>query len=63
MKANSSYRMSKQLKTMLANMSGQTNRNEVKRMMIEAEVAALRFRTSRRPMNATTGNSNEPQSN
>lgn len=59
MKADKNYRMSKQLKTMLASMPESHLRGEVKRAMIEAEISALRFRTSRRPAIRDTGASNE----
>jgi len=60
MKATSNYRMSKQLKTWLALMPQTANRHEIKRMMISAELAELRFRTSRRTAaTAATGTANE----
>jgi len=59
MKNTSNYRMSKRLKTWLALMPQTANRNEIKRMMISAELAELRFRTSRRPSAAATGSTNE----
>jgi|AACY02.1.fsa_nt_gi hypothetical protein len=58
MKADKNYRMSKQLKTVLASMPIGSNRNEVKRLMIDAELSALKFRTSRRPAIRDTGASN-----
>jgi hypothetical protein len=58
MKADKNYRMSKQLKTVLASMPIGSNRNEVKRLMIDAELSALKFRTSRRTAIRDTGASN-----
>jgi hypothetical protein len=58
MKADKNYRMSKQLKTMLSSMPDPHRRGEVKRLMIDAELSALKFRTSRRPAIRDTGASN-----
>lgn len=59
MKADKNYRMSKQLKTMLASKTEPHRRGEVKRAMIEAEIMALRFRNSRGRSALLKGSANE----
>jgi hypothetical protein len=58
---NSSYRMSKKLKFMLSTISNAEQRNVVKRIMIEGELAALAFQNNRRSRNSFAAESSAPK--